>query len=146
MPKREYKLIECRYSDELSRVVMQHLAEGWDCWGNPFAQEAEYDGDVRDIHYFQAVTRFQYEPGEMIKGEVMETTDKPAAGYAVMTPEFHMESARLPECCCFEYTGDNPHCLVHPYGPAVPARLQLALGIAELLVERRQRQNSRKAC
>lgn len=53
----EYKLIEQAYSAELTRAVMQHLQEGWDLYGNPFAVEAEYDGQVRDIHFFQAVIR-----------------------------------------------------------------------------------------
>jgi hypothetical protein len=96
---RQYKLIECAYSDELSAVVSRHLADGWDCWGNPFAQEAEYDGNVRDIHYCQAVVRTT-EPGE-------------PAGYAVGSPELEHARANHEPCTCLEQAGDDPDCPAH---------------------------------
>ena len=82
----QYELLEQKNLQELNRIVTEHLAAGWDLWGNPFVVVAEYGGV--SIHYFQALTQFDYGTGrKVIYQEEHTLTDKPAAGYSVQVPE-----------------------------------------------------------
>ena len=58
MLKREYQLLEAGTTQDLGIKVTQHLDAGWETWGNPFGLEAEFDADIRDVHYYQAVVRY----------------------------------------------------------------------------------------
>lgn len=136
----EYKLLERGTDIDLGIAVTRALGEGWELWGNPFVQEAVYEGEVEDIHYFQAVVRFDLSGHEVV-GKLDFVLREPA-GYTVGVPETPGEQARptvqVPilleftykpvvesaqalvsgvPCACFEKAGDNPQCRLHGDGP-----------------------------
>jgi len=95
----QYRLIECPTSNELSYIVTERLADGWDLWGNPLVEVVGYDTHVTYIHYFQAMVRFD-PSGHTIAGKVENalcaapTRQEPAgrevpapSGYSVNVPE-----------------------------------------------------------
>jgi hypothetical protein len=115
----EYKIVHGETPEQLSALVNEHASQGWELWGNPFALEAEFDADIRDTRYHQAMVRFN----------LREKTEKinEAAGFKVGVPE----TPKIPTeenkpivqraiplfsycfCSCFEKAGDNPECRVH---------------------------------
>lgn len=56
----EYKLLSQNSTQELTKVVSEHLAEGWKLYGNPSAVYSELG---RCAFYFQAVTKEYEQPG-----------------------------------------------------------------------------------
>lgn len=77
----QYKLLDYSDSDELSGAVTEHLAKGWDLWGNPFAV-VEYGNQTS---YFQAMVQFD-PSGHGVVGQVESALSEPA-GYSVQVPE-----------------------------------------------------------
>jgi hypothetical protein len=134
----QYKLLECAFNEGLNDAVTRHLAEGWDLWGNPFVAEAEYFVRVKEIHYFQAVVRFDpsghavAEKGEILRPirccakaqddaalhEPAETLRPTAISPVIAWPE---PNSLTPDpddtqCCCLEKIGDCSFCPVHGKG------------------------------
>jgi hypothetical protein len=126
----EYKLLDCVGSVELSKEVTQHLADGWDLWGNPFVSHNE----IGDQYFHQTVVRFDL-AGHSVVGK-LETALSEPAGYAVGVPETpearEMQNGPTVEvpileelqgrpfvefagglCACYEKAGDNPECPIH---------------------------------
>jgi hypothetical protein len=127
----EYKILHGSDQEILSKWVNEHLAIGWDLWGNPFAA---------GLYTFnQAVVRMAQEPAS-------ETHAAEAAGFTTQVPETpaeeqdgptvvvpilpemadqpanwlkqHIEFGNQPgSCACFEKVGDNPQCHLHGGGP-----------------------------
>lgn len=118
----EYKLLHGDIEETLNKRVNEHLADGWELWGNAF-----FAGFTSVC---QAVVRFD-PSGHAVIGKA-ETALREPAGYSVGVPETPGEQAGptvevpiLPEfqtgpivrCTCLEYWGDNPDCRVHNGGP-----------------------------
>ena len=90
----KYRLLERPSSDELSDVVTERLANGWDLWGNPFVEVVGYERHVTDVHYFQAMVSFDPSGREVpaapsahaVAGKVETALGEPA-GYNVQVPE-----------------------------------------------------------
>ncbi len=85
----QYKLLDYSDSDELSGAVTEHLAKGWDLWGNPFAV-VEYGNQTS---YFQAMVQFD-PSGHAVVGQVEtlrqaqgDAALNEPAGYSVQVPE-----------------------------------------------------------
>jgi hypothetical protein len=120
----EFKFLESSSSEQFSELVTRHLAEGWDLWGNPVVQEAMYDGDVYDVHFFQAVVRMIERPNagrRMAQETAGYTVQVPILEEHIYKPSFVTERAAwLPEKCqCFEVAGDNHACPIHGEGSTV---------------------------
>ncbi len=86
----KYILLERSSSGELSAVVTERLADGWDLWGNPLIWYLDY---LREVHYFQAMVRFD-PSGHAVVGQVEtlrqaqgDAALNEPAGYSVQVPE-----------------------------------------------------------
>jgi hypothetical protein len=114
--RHEYELLKSDTYFLLSALVTGHLADGWDLWGNPFALEAEFDAEVRNIHYFQAVVRL-VEEDRGRKTEDRAESEKQPAGFTVLVPMMEEQVPTIEgyraRCTCLELDGDDPQCRIH---------------------------------
>lgn len=120
----EYKLLNGVTPEIISKLVNEHLAEGWELWGDPFSAGLS--------RYCQAVVRF--ERAQMERGE-QEPPVQAVAGQVYETLEMQpMDSGKIEAgvvvqgvrrlftgilCACFKYQGDNPECPVHKKEKAI---------------------------
>jgi len=56
----EYKLLSHNSTQDLSKIVSEHLSEGWKLYGSPSALYSEIG---RNAIFFQAVTKEFEQPG-----------------------------------------------------------------------------------
>ena len=98
---RIYHLVEGSSPENLNMEVDRLLENGWDCWGNPFAMEAEFDANVIAVHFFQAVVKTDYDPREEARKLQKENgiiNEQEIVGFAVGAPEMSaLHSADTPD-------------------------------------------------
>ncbi|MBE3038292.1 MAG: DUF1737 domain-containing protein [Chloroflexi bacterium] len=109
----EYLILESLNSETLSEKVTEHLADGFDLWGNPFVVPQIFA-------YCQAVVRFD-PSGHSVVGHIDTALVEPA-GYSIQVPETPGGGEGRAEdvptfegvpCGCSKIKGDNPKCRVH---------------------------------
>ena len=127
----EYKLLNGVTPEIISKLVNEHLAEGWELWGDPFsAGLSRYcQAVVRPTPGPSPFERAQMERGEQeppvqaVAGQVYETLEmrpmdigQTGAGEVVQKVRTLFAGIL---CACFEYQGDNPECPVHKKEKAI---------------------------